>query len=588
VVKRFALCATVLAAATSVVVARTQEGQGPWRAVNLVLPVGIAAEAVSACVADTGAPVIRPYANLPGAFQAQCALTGSARCSIPGTEPRDLDLVALCQGERATLVAATRLFMPIVSSPGAVMIEWRTWQDQLSSVLAMRPFDPGVPRAVPMAAEARLMRVHHVGGSPVTFAVESSEPGTADPVFVGLPVPAAGGELFLVLGEREQQASSVLVEGPEIRVVGTQGSRFVSIPGLAPGTYTLRFGPLEMPVGSSLEFVIQDRATTEVVPQLPPMIDEFRISGSVSYNGRLLASQTLDVVFLADDSTVTTTTDERGRYSLTVSEGGDYLVRVESAYDFGLAEAQSTVARGETRIDLDISGASVQLTFLLDGAVPDDAVEFVIEGQERFRGIASDFSTPTELFAIPFGTYTVRASMAPAFVSNAIPIDLVETGSAHTLTVDITHQSATLRVVDATGSSVVGARALAGTQIVRALIPGELDVTRVSPGTELLVRVRGYTPACVVLQPNIENIVVLNANIASLQIHYDVPPLRLPPGHVRFRESDRCVVPLSEFEWTRIEAGFEIQNLPKDVQVIYEYGTARLFLKAPGEAVVIR
>jgi len=37
--------------------------------------------------------------------------------------------------------------------------------------------------------------------------------------------------------------------------------------------------------------------------------------------------------------------------------------------------------------------------------------------------------------------------------------------------------------------------------------------------------------------------------------------------------ADACTVPLEEFEWLRVEGGFEITNLPNGSPATLEYGT---------------
>jgi hypothetical protein len=559
--------------------------QGTWRAVALTLPAGVAPDAVSACLLSSGTPAIR---STPTGLEALCPATGVVRCSVPGTEPRDLDLTSLCRGDAAALSPAVRTLVPMLPARDAVTVEWRTWRDTQSTPLASRSFDPSMPAPLPVGSNERLIRIVRTGASPVTFVVKAATAGDPTELPVGVPVAGAGGEVFLALGTRERQVTSVTLAGPETRVVGVDGLPFVSVPGLAPGNYTLRFGPVDSPVGPPMSLVVRNGATTELAPQLPPSADEFRITGLVSYNGKPMVSQALEVVRSEDDTTVTTTTDAAGRYTLTVPVGGTYVVRVASTYDFGQAESQGEVVKGETTINLDVSGTGVLLTFLLNGGTPSSPVEFVLEGAERFSGIASNFSAPTELFAIPPGRYLVRASMDPAFVSPALPLEVVDGGGIRALTLDLTKQNATLRVVDASGGPVDGARARAGTQLLRSSGPGEIDISRMSPGTELIIRVRGLIPVCHVLQPNVENVVSMVGENASLEVRYDFMNLRVPPGKIRFADTDACAVPLEEFDWARISAGFEIRNLPKDTTVTYEFGDQRIPLRAPGPAVIIR
>jgi hypothetical protein len=156
------------------------------------------------------------------------------------------------------------------------------------------------------------------------------------------------------------------------------------------------------------------------------------------------------------------------------------------------------------------------------------------------------------------------------------------------VTLDLREQRATLKVIDAAGGDLNGVRARAGAQILRALADGRFDVATVSPGTAIIVRAPGRPPACVVLDPDVENIARVGASVASLEVRYESGLLRQPPGRVRLTETDRCAVPLEEFEWRRVTGGFTITNLPADTAVTYEYGEQKITLKAPGEPVVIR
>ena len=143
-------------------------------------------------------------------------------------------------------------------------------------------------------------------------------------------------------------------------------------------------------------------------------------------------------------------------------------------------------------------------------------------------------------------------------------------------------------LVDEGGAEVPGARARAGTQILRPADGGGLDVTRISPGAEILIKAPGHVPACVLLSPDIENVVRLTANTAPLELRYDSANLRVPPGRIKLLGTDRCGVPLEEFEFRRVTGGFVIANLPGETGVIYEYGAQTITLKAPGEPVVVR
>ena len=561
--------------------------QEQWRPVVFRLPPGTAVTAVTTCVTDAGALGLQPSVAVPGAVDAQCLLTEQVRCAIPGAEPIDVDVAALCRGGMATVQPAVRSVVPTWPARNPVVVEWRSWGESGSTVLATRLIDPAAGTALPVADQARLLRIVRAGASPATLVVPPADRPSQD---LALSVPAAvtGGELLIFLDAREREAQTMTLRGRDTRVIGINGATFISLPGLAPGAYTLRFGSIDVPVGRPVDVTITEGQTTEVAPQLPATGNEFRNSGEVTFNGTPMAGQPLEIIYTPTDQAFSATTDAKGRYTLAVPLAGAYTVRAKSTCECGQLEGQRTLDSVDTRFDLALVGANVQLVFLRQGALPDAAVEFVIEGPQRFGGLTSDFTRPTELFAIPFGAYTVRASMEPNLVADVMPLVIDETTGALTVTLDMREQRATLRVVDEGGAEVPGARARAGTQILRPVDGGGLDVTRISPGAEILIKAPGHVPACVLLNPDIENVVRLTANTAPLELRYDSANLRVPPGRIKLLETDRCGVPLEEFEFRRVTGGFVIANLPGETGVIYEYGAQTITLKAPGEPVVVR
>lgn len=571
------LCAAVGLSAT----------QAQWRPVAVRLPAGIPVSAVSACVTDAGVVGMQPSETVPGAVDAQCTLAAITRCSIPGAEPIDVDLSTLCRGGMAVLQPATRTVVPAWASRSPATIEWRSWSESGSTLLAARQVDPAAAEPLALAAATRLLRIVRVDASPVTMAVPEVLPPDQDlrPV---VPAAVTGGELFLFLDERERQVKTLTLRGPETRIVGINGASFLSVAGLPPGAYTLRFGSIDLPEGRPVDFTIRARDTTELVPRLPEVVAQMRISGLVTLNGIPMPRQALEIANITTDETFSATTDDKGRYSLVVPEAGEYLVRVVSAHDFGHLEARRDVIAGENPLDLPLEGATVRLNFLRSGAPPNGLVEFVVDGPQRFAGSATTFAEPSELLAIPFGTYTVRANMAPNLVADAVTLVLDVASVARSATLDLREQRATLKVLEGSGGTLTGVRARAGAQILRPLADGAFDVTRVSPGTEIIVRASGRTPACVVLEPDVENLVRLGVNVAPLEMRFESGNPRVPPGRVRLVEADRCAVPLEEFEWRRVTGGFIVTNLPADAAVSYEHGEQKIALKAPGESVVIK
>jgi hypothetical protein len=516
-----------------------------------------------------------------------CSVAGAVRCSLPGAEPVDFDMAALCRGTVGVVQPAVRSVT--LTAPGAQsgIVEWRAWGDAVSNALATRRYETLNAVALPVADGARLIRIHRAGSSPVTLLVPEAE---APPVDLTLTVPPArpGGEVLLMFGDRERAESTVTITGTDTRIIGIGDAPFVSIPGMPAGDYVLRFGTPDVPTGPPIDFSVRDASTTEFAPRVPAAPNEYRISGVVTFNGSPMVRQALEVMSIATDQVQTMTTDDKGRYSITVHTGGEYLVRVVSTYDFGQIETSREIELGENVMDLDLAGSTVRLIFYVNGSAPNQAVEFTLDGPQRFGGIASDFSQPTELFAIPFGTYLIRANMDPDYVAEATSVVIDGTAGARTVTLDLRQQTATLVVRDDNGAIVPNAQARAGLQLLMTNESGAIDVRRVSTGVPIIVRAPGRVPTCLVLQPNMENVATLRSAVASLEIRYDFETLRSPPGQIRFNPTDQCTVPLEDFEWSRVTAGFSIINLPNGAEVTYEYGARAFLLKAPGEPVVIR
>lgn len=573
------MVAAVAAVAGAVLPAQT------WRPVAVQVPTEVPVTALSACVLESGAPGVRP-AEAPGRAEAQCGAAGVLRCNVPGTEPLDIPMADLCRAGGLTLRAA-RSVAVTPSGTTAVRVEWREWRDDGSAPVAMREISGGQATPLPVATTGRLLRAQRPGASPVTFVIPDAASAPGEPA-LAIPVTGAGGEVFLALGDRERKIASVTLRGPETRVVEIKGEGFVSVPGLRPGAYTVQLGSAEAPIGSPVDLRVEEQQTTELMPRLPAATSQIRLSGLVSYNGAPMANQALEVVNTQTDQIEKTTTDGRGRYSIALAAEGEYTVKVVTAYDFGQAERTIKAGPGETQLDIDVTGAGVRLSFTVAGAAPNREVEFIIEGPRRFSGIVSDFSTPTELFGIPIGNYTVRASTEPNYVSSALPLVINEDPGVRVVTLDMSVQTATLKVLDAGGDGAEGARARAGTDILQNTGNGGFNVDRVAPGTTIIMRAPGMAPACVVLQAGVENVVTLYSDVAPLQIRYESATVRVPPGRVRLRSGDTCTVPLEDFEWRRVAAGFEILNLPLSTEVQYEFGSQTIPLKAPGEPVIIR
>jgi len=88
-------------------------------------------------------------------------------------------------------------------------------------------------------------------------------------------------------------------------------------------------------------------------------------------------------------------------------------------------------------------------------------------------------------------------------------------------------------------------------EVQREVAPGEtvIDLDLAGANVRLVLLVNGATPAS--------------------------PVIFVSEGPQRCSETvaDACTVPLEEFEWLRVEGGFEITNLPNGSPATLEYGT---------------
>ncbi len=552
--------------------------QGGWRPVQVEMLPGAGVSAFDACRTPTGAALLRPGSGGAAFAEALCVSTGIVQCSVPGAEPLDIDIASACRGASAAMQPAVRFLVPTWTLRTPATVEWRAWGDSVSHVLAARTVTAAMLDPWPLAAGARLMRVHRAGASPVTLIVPAVTPESAQDLTMRVPPALPGGELLLAFGPAERAEAVLTLRGPQERIVGINGAAFVSVPGLPAGDYELRFGPPDTPIGRPIPVSVVHEATTEFSPRLPVEAGELRISGLVTLNGEPMTREPLEVLATRTDRVWTVTTDDRGRYSLTVPAPDVYVVRLATGDDLGVAEVDRPVDVGETIIDLDLAGADVRLSFLVEGALPEDPVRFEIDGPVRYSGIVDDPLRPIVLRALPLGTYVVYGHADPDLVSSAATVQIDANPGVRAVTLNLRPQRATLAVVDAPG-----ARARSGGTILRALADGAFDVRRLAPGAEVIVRAPGRVPACVVLAADAPNTVTLSSSLAPLTVFLPgAAGLRVPPGRIRLADVDRCTVPLEEFDWRRVDGGFAIANLPLGVSVTYEYGSQTYRATAPG------
>lgn len=572
----------VVAVALASSVVGAQEG---WRPVPLVLPATHGAGVLPACAADTVAPALRIGPGGLPAIEAICGRPAVVRCNAAGLEPLDIDLNDLCRGRSYTLTPTERSIVATWALRVPATVEWRGWKDGLSYLIATRRVDAQAVDPWPLSAELRLLRVLRPDASPVTFVIPQA---AADPVDLTVTVPPAqpGGELLVALAESERQVTTLVVRGPETRVVGINGAPVVAISGLPEGDYEVVLGSLDVPLGPPALVRVVAGETIEMSSHLPVVAGEYRISGTVTLNGEPMRRQALVITHLQSDVSRSVTTDDRGRYSLTVDRDGRYVVRLALDEDLGHAESDATVRLGDNVLDLTLTGGDLDVAFIVQGAAPPEGtrINVTLDGPVKLSTQVTG-SAGTLLRVLPSGTYNVGASAPPDLVAETMTVSIDGSGQTQRLLLDLRPQTTTLQV-----PGTPGVRARAGQRILRtAADDGVFDVRQIPPGTDIIARAPGRVPGCVKLMPGVAHVLALGADLAPVTFQFaGVATMRTPAGKVRLSSVDQCTIPLEEFEWRRVADGFTITNFPRGVPVVYESGGMSLEIVAPAGPVVVK
>ena len=156
----------------------------------------------------------RPPTLGGGTRRGGCAMPADRRGAMchPRHRTLDVDLAALCRGGMATVQPSARAVVPAWPARSPVTVEWRSWSESGSVVLARRLIDPAAATPLPVADEARLLRMVRVGASPATLIVPPADRPAQD-LAIGVPAAVPGGELFLFLDERERQFETLTLRG---------------------------------------------------------------------------------------------------------------------------------------------------------------------------------------------------------------------------------------------------------------------------------------------------------------------------------------------------------------------------------------
>jgi hypothetical protein len=557
--------------------------QDGWRPVALTMPPPHGTSALAGCAADTTAPAFRVGAGGMPAVEAMCGRQTLIRCNVPGLEPLDVDLDQLCRGRQFELVSTERSVVATWAHRVPATVEWRGWRDAVSYLIATRRVDAQTVDPWPLSSELRLLRVVRPESSPITFVIPKADIDAVD-VTVAVPPPQHGGELLIALAENERQVPTLVVRGPETRVVGINGAPVVAVSGLPAGDYEVILGSLDVALSAPTTVRVIEGETVEMSSRLPVVAGEYRISGAVTLNGEPLRRRTLWLTHLPTDAVRTVTTDDRGRYAVTVDRDGRYVVRVHEE-DFGYASADAVVQLGDNVVDLDLTGGDLDVAFSLQGTAKAGArVTLTLDGPLRLSS-ALDPAMPTQFTMLPAGTYAIAASIAPDLVSDTARVTIDATGQTQRVLLDLRPQTASLRIPD-----IPGVRARAGRSILRSPAnDGTFDVRQVALGTEIIGRAPGRVPGCVRLAPAVAHVIALGSDTAAITFHFTgAATMRVPTGRVRLSAVDQCAIPLEEFEWRRVPDGFEILNFPRGVPVTFELDRLTMEVVAPSGPVVVK
>jgi hypothetical protein len=345
-----------------------------------------------------------------------------------------------------------------------------------------------------------------VAGSPQKVVVRNGETSELLP----LPLPESGAVTVdvaadaCVRGPRlTLSRAAVDADARPIVVQQLHGSQCRhEIEGLAQGTYDASLseageGGMRLLAQARFDVANGRRAAVSLVPVVS-VFGQARLA-----QGQPLAGVTVE--FELSGRRWQTKTDESGEYALTLERPGDYRVSVGAAPSVPAIELSRTLSVGSQRTDLELGNAALYVRVALeDGGVPGEAVQVALNASNGRRIEGSwqfDDSAVARFVGVPYDEYRVTATTPSGLSSqSAVTVRVSAESPLGEIDLVLGSHAGTVRVVDAPGRPLAGARGQTAAMPLKEVSAGVFSLAGVALGEGLRVQAPGFVPKCHTLQ----------------------------------------------------------------------------------------
>jgi len=427
-----------------------------------------------------------------------------------------------------------------------------------------------------------------VGG--LTATLEESLCGRANRVRVA-------SEVKVVSAESIHVRTDVIVDRPM-----PEGCR-LEVEGLAPGNYRVdvldRDGRLAV---APVEVSAQVTSTVVLATAVA------QVSGQVSLGKKPISGVTVEFSPVGEgmgsDHQIASVTDSAGFYRLTAGRPGAFHVRFSndritlmgqeriSELFEGWNEANWSLTGGVITVNVLGWDRSSDLLLSISGGNMGPLAAQGARLLSQTRVIDRARSLPIRLFGMGWGDYRLSARQRRSGLGDKLSVKVAasvgEQTPASEVTLDLTENSAVLRVIDERGAPV-SARVVAGDGPLAELEPGLFSLSSTHPGTDLTVEAPGFVPACRITPPSGTLTVTLDTGRRA-EVEFSAGMASGVPEALLFPSGSDCPVFLWALPYQAIgkdDVGatrFSMGTFPiaGTLQMLRDAGSARVTIPAEG------